>query len=78
MWPAIVFSALSGVGFATAIALSFQPFERRSIRGRQIPDGTVALIAGIAAICLLLAIVFWLHYLVVGPVRHVNESLNQD
>lgn len=78
MFLAILFSGLSGLGFAAAIALGLQPASKRSVRGRRIPDGAAALIAGIAAICLLLAIVFWAHYLVVGPVRHAGDSLNQD
>jgi len=78
MLLAIFFSGLSGVGFVAAITLGMKPASSRLIRGWRIPDGAAALVAGIAAICLLLAIVFWAHYLVVGPVRHVGDSLKQD
>jgi len=67
--PAIAFSALSAIAFGAAIALGWRLADIHSLEVRRVGESRAALAAGIGAVMLMVAAIFWAKYLVFGPVR---------
>lgn len=77
--PAIAVSVLSAISFAVAIVLGFRLADVRGLQMRRAGESRAALAAGIGVILLLVAVVLWVSYLIVGPVHdYLNELLNVD
>jgi hypothetical protein len=49
--------------------------EVRALRTRQSLESRVALAAGVGALLLMVAVVFWLSYLIFGPVQEAGTEL---
>lgn len=77
MWPAVTASSLSAVFFCVAFAFAWRVDDERETGDRHY-GGVAALFFGLAILLLLIAVVFWLRYLVFGPisdwVREMSSS----
>lgn len=75
IWPAITFSALTAVAIGVAIAWGFSLTSYRDPRSRRAVESRAALAAGIGAVLLIVAVVFWISYLIFGPIHDTVREI---
>lgn len=78
MWLAVVASSLSVVFFCVAAVLTWQVGDERETGVRR-HEGAAALFVGLGVLLLLIAVVFWLKYLIFGPIGDwFGETISDD
>jgi hypothetical protein len=77
IWLAITFSVLSAAAFLTAIALGFTLADSREGRSRAARETWATIAVGVGAVLLLVAVVFWIGYVIFGPVHHAATEFEK-
>ena len=75
VWLAALFSALSAGTFLWAMLAGWRLADVRGQRQRQESESQAALAAALAVLLMIVAIVFWIAYVVFGPLHDAASGL---
>lgn len=68
-------SILSALAFAGAIGLGLQLPGINATRHQKVSEARAAVIGGLAFLLLIVAVILWLRYLLLGPIKETVEEL---